>query len=321
MVREYAEEQRYTFLGGTAVDPRARRRARDRPVPGAQRGQGRGRHRAAGRCAAPPRRPPAAGQPRLLVDGTRAPAHPRRDPARPRHRRRHPHRRPGRLAPPRRDPARREVVLRDLGSTNGTYVDGVQVGEIVLHDGAVDPARRHTADVPGGVTARVRARPDAAPPRASCVLLWALVAHDRGRAAPRPARPARRPPARRRARARGRAKPAKAPKRQAEKAAKASRSGTRSLVVIEGALAGTVIPLGTADVTIGRAPDSTLVLDDDYASNAPRAHHAWSTAPGSSRTSARPTAPGSTARASPARPPSPSAHQLKVGRTVLELRK
>jgi hypothetical protein len=31
----------------------------------------------------------------------------------------------------------REVVLRDLGSTNGTYVDGVQVGETVLHDGAV----------------------------------------------------------------------------------------------------------------------------------------------------------------------------------------
>jgi len=31
----------------------------------------------------------------------------------------------------------REVLLRDLGSTNGTYVDGVQVGESVLHDGAV----------------------------------------------------------------------------------------------------------------------------------------------------------------------------------------
>jgi hypothetical protein len=31
----------------------------------------------------------------------------------------------------------REVVLRDLNSTNGTYVDGVQVGETVLHDGAV----------------------------------------------------------------------------------------------------------------------------------------------------------------------------------------
>jgi pSer/pThr/pTyr-binding forkhead associated (FHA) protein len=31
----------------------------------------------------------------------------------------------------------REVVLRDLRSTNGTYVDGVQVGEIVLAEGNV----------------------------------------------------------------------------------------------------------------------------------------------------------------------------------------
>lgn len=31
----------------------------------------------------------------------------------------------------------REVLLRDLGSTNGTYVNGVQVGEAVLHDGDV----------------------------------------------------------------------------------------------------------------------------------------------------------------------------------------
>jgi pSer/pThr/pTyr-binding forkhead associated (FHA) protein len=45
------------------------------------------------------------------------------------------------------------------------------------------------------------------------------------------------------------------------------RRGTpKALVVTEGALAGTRVTLGTADVTIGRAPDSTLVLDDDYAS-------------------------------------------------------
>ncbi len=31
----------------------------------------------------------------------------------------------------------REVVLRDLRSTNGTYVDGVQVGEVVLSEGNV----------------------------------------------------------------------------------------------------------------------------------------------------------------------------------------
>lgn len=39
------------------------------------------------------------------------------------------------------------------------------------------------------------------------------------------------------------------------------------LVVTEGSLAGTVVPLGAGPITIGRAPDSTLVLDDDYASN------------------------------------------------------
>ena len=30
-----------------------------------------------------------------------------------------------------------DAVLRDLGSTNGTYVDGVQVSEKVLRDGSV----------------------------------------------------------------------------------------------------------------------------------------------------------------------------------------
>ena len=42
--------------------------------------------------------------------------------------------------------------------------------------------------------------------------------------------------------------------------------GTK-LVVTEGPLTGTVIPLNTAQVTIGRAPDSTIVIDDDYASS------------------------------------------------------
>ena len=81
---------------------------------------------------------------------------------------------------------------------------------------------------------------------------------------PREARPAQarssaRPP-----------KPAKAPRPpKAPKAAKApkhSRTGP-SLVVTEGPLAQTVIPLGTAQITLGRAPDSTLVIDDDYASS------------------------------------------------------
>ncbi len=42
--------------------------------------------------------------------------------------------------------------------------------------------------------------------------------------------------------------------------------GAKTLVVTDGALAGTVIPLSGSDVTIGRAPDSTLVLNDPYTS-------------------------------------------------------
>ncbi|MBL7489907.1 FHA domain-containing protein [Frankia sp. AgB1.9] len=38
------------------------------------------------------------------------------------------------------------------------------------------------------------------------------------------------------------------------------------VVVTKGPLAGTVIPLTGEPITIGRAPDSTLVLDDDFAS-------------------------------------------------------
>lgn len=65
-------------------------------------------------------------------------------------------------------------------------------------------------------------------------------------------------------------KPAKAPRppkpAKQSKAAKQGKAGP-SLVVTEGPLAQTVIPLGTAQVTLGRAPDSTLVIDDDYASS------------------------------------------------------
>lgn len=65
-------------------------------------------------------------------------------------------------------------------------------------------------------------------------------------------------------------KPAKAPKPpKPAKQSKASKQGKTgpSLVVTEGPLSQTVIPLGTAQITLGRAPDSTLVIDDDYASS------------------------------------------------------
>ena len=52
---------------------------------------------------------------------------------------------------------------------------------------------------------------------------------------------------------------------KAKKGKRSNAKGSR-LVVTEGPLAGTVVPLGSTPITIGRAPDSTLVLDDDYAS-------------------------------------------------------
>ena len=51
------------------------------------------------------------------------------------------------------------------------------------------------------------------------------------------------------------------------KVARSSKVKGTKLVVVEGQLAGTVVPLDSAQVTIGRAPDSTIVIDDDYASS------------------------------------------------------
>jgi hypothetical protein len=46
----------------------------------------------------------------------------------------------------------------------------------------------------------------------------------------------------------------------------AAPGAPRTLVVTEGSLKGTTITLGQAPILIGRAPECTLVLDDDYAS-------------------------------------------------------
>lgn len=51
-----------------------------------------------------------------------------------------------------------------------------------------------------------------------------------------------------------------------KRAPRAGRKRASNLVVTSGHLSGTVIPLGSAPITIGRAPDSTLVVDDEYAS-------------------------------------------------------
>lgn len=151
------------------------------------------------------------------------------------------------------------------------------------------------------------------------LLLWALVVITvvvlrRDLRAPRDARPlvadAGRAP-----------KPVKAPKAaKAEKAPKAKAGGPRSLVVVEGPLTGTVIPLGAADVTIGRAPSSTLVLDDDYASNA---HARLSLVNGAWVVQDLGSTNGTWIDRQRITTPTPLSvgHQLKVGRTVLELRR
>lgn len=50
------------------------------------------------------------------------------------------------------------------------------------------------------------------------------------------------------------------------KPARRARKAPTNLVVTAGSLTGTRIPLGTTPIVIGRAPDSTLVLTDDYVS-------------------------------------------------------
>lgn len=68
-----------------------------------------------------------------------------------------------------------------------------------------------------------------------------------------------------------RTRPAKPPKQP--RPPKQSRSGREgrpsgpSLSVVDGPLMGTVVPLGNSQITIGRAADSTIVIDDDYVSS------------------------------------------------------
>ncbi len=59
------------------------------------------------------------------------------------------------------------------------------------------------------------------------------------------------------------------PAGEAPRAPRRTRSGTgpTRLVVTEGPLRGTTLPLGSSAVLVGRAPSCTLVLDDDYSSS------------------------------------------------------
>jgi hypothetical protein len=93
----------------------------------------------------------------------------------------------------------------------------------------------------------------------------------------------------------------------------------RTLVVTDGALAGTRITLGDNPISIGRADDSTLVLTDDYASTkharlTPR-NGQWlvedlGSTNGTYLDRAKVTGPT----------PVPLGSPIRIGRTVLELR-
>lgn len=61
--------------------------------------------------------------------------------------------------------------------------------------------------------------------------------------------------------------PSPSPRPAPTPAHNASAGRAPSLVVTDGALAGTSLPLGRSDIIVGRSPDSALVLNDTYSSS------------------------------------------------------
>jgi len=120
-----------------------------------------------------------------------------------------------------------------------------------------------------------------------------------------------------------RARPAApAPARAARpgKQPKGRRGVPSKLVVTAGALSGTSVSLADIPITLGRAPDSTIVLDDDYASNRHArvfpSHGEWmvedlGSTNGTYLDRKRLEAPT----------PAPLATPIRIGKTVFELRK
>ncbi|MDQ1711656.1 MAG: hypothetical protein QOE45_1106 [Frankiaceae bacterium] len=115
-------------------------------------------------------------------------------------------------------------------------------------------------------------------------------------------------------------RPAPSPAAKAAQAPKPKGKLPRHLVITAGSLAGQSIELENAPVTIGRAPDSTLVLTDDYAST----HHArlvprdgqWlvedlGSTNGTYLDKTKVTGPT----------PVPAGGKVRIGKTVLELRR
>ncbi|CAL9508385.1 FHA domain-containing protein [Streptomyces sp. NPDC093516] len=63
------------------------------------------------------------------------------------------------------------------------------------------------------------------------------------------------------------ARQAPPPQRQQSGGGRRGRNAPTKLVVTEGTLTGTTVALQGQTITLGRAHDSTIVLDDDYASS------------------------------------------------------
>lgn len=111
-----------------------------------------------------------------------------------------------------------------------------------------------------------------------------------------------------------------APGQPAQVTGPAADRTPRSLVVTEGSLRGTTLALGPAPVLLGRSPECTLVLNDDYASGRharlfPRDGRWYVEDLGSTN--------GTQLGRSRVSQPTPveAGQQLRVGRTVLELRR
>lgn len=117
------------------------------------------------------------------------------------------------------------------------------------------------------------------------------------------------------------ARQAPPPQRQQSGGGRRGRNAPTKLVVTEGTLTGTTVALQGQTITLGRAHDSTIVLDDDYASSRhariyPDRDGQWivedlGSTNGTYLDRSRLTTP------TPIGPGSP----IRIGKTVIELRK
>ncbi len=94
----------------------------------------------------------------------------------------------------------------------------------------------------------------------------------------------------------------------------------RTLVVTQGSLKGTTISLGQAPILIGRAPECTLVLEDDYASGR---HARLSLQQGTWMVEDLGSTNGTFLGRNRVQAPTPVSpgSSVRIGRTVLELRR